>query len=56
MIASEGGTPKQNYFHQDFLSQNHHGLPEDSKIRVIDKLIPLIQLEESFSRCENLKR
>ena len=40
MIASEGGTPKQNYFHQDFLSQNHHGLPEDSKIRVIDKTDP----------------
>ena len=36
--ASEGGTPKQNYFHQHFLSENHHGLLEDCEIiRLIDK-------------------
>ena len=36
-IASEGGTLKQNYFHQHFLSENHHGLFEDCEIRLIDK-------------------
>ena len=36
-MASEGGTLKQNYFHQHFLSENHHGLFEDCEIRLIDK-------------------
>ena len=36
-IASEDGTPKQNYFHQHFLSENHHVLLEDCEIRLIDK-------------------
>ena len=33
----QGGTPTQNYFHQHFLSENHHGLLEDCEIRLIDK-------------------
>ena len=34
---SEDGTPKQNYFHQHFLSENHHGLLEHCEIRLKDK-------------------
>ena len=36
-VALEGSTPKQNYFHQHFLSEDHHGLLEDCKITLIDK-------------------
>ena len=36
-IASEGGIPKQNYFHQHFLSENHHGLLEDCGLSLINK-------------------
>ena len=36
-IASEGGIPKQIYFHQHFLSENHHGLLEDCEISLINK-------------------
>ena len=36
-VALEGGTPKQNYFHQNLLSDDHHGLLEDCKIIFIDK-------------------
>ena len=36
-VALEGGTPKQNYFHQHFLSEDHHGLLEDCEITLIDK-------------------
>ena len=37
-VALEGGTPKQNYFHQHFLSEeDHHGLLKDCKITLIDK-------------------
>ena len=36
-VALEGGTPKQNYFHQHFLSEDHHGLLEDYKITLIDQ-------------------
>ena len=39
-IASEGGTPKQNYICYYFLSENHHGLLEDCEIRLIDKTDP----------------
>ena len=39
-IASAGGTPKQNYFHQHFLSENHHGLLQDCEIKLIDKTDP----------------
>ena len=37
---SEDGTPKQNYFRQHFLSENHHGLLEHCEIRLIDKTNP----------------
>ena len=33
----EGGTPRQNYFHQHVLSEDHHGLHEDCEIILIDK-------------------
>ena len=36
-VALEGGTPKQNYFNQHFLSEDHHGLLEDCKTTQIDK-------------------
>ena len=36
-VALGGGTPNQNYFHQHFLSEDHHGLLEDCKITLIDK-------------------
>ena len=36
-IVSEGGTSKQNYFHQHFLRENHNGLLEDCEIRLIEK-------------------
>ena len=36
-IALEGGTPKQNYFHQHFLSEDHHGLLQYCEITLIDK-------------------
>ena len=36
-VALKGGIPKQNYFHQHFLKQDHHGLLEDCKITLIDK-------------------
>ena len=39
-VALEGGTPEQNYFHQYFLSEDHHGVLEDSKITLIDKNDP----------------
>ena len=35
--ALEGVTPKQNYFHQHFLSEEHLGLLEDCQITLIDK-------------------
>ena len=36
-IALESGTPKKNYFHQHFLSEDYHGLLEDCEIMLIDK-------------------
>ena len=36
-VALKDGTPKQNYFHQDFLSEDHHRLLEDCKITLIGK-------------------
>ena len=35
--ALQGGAPKQNYFHQHFLSEDHHRLLEDCEIILIDK-------------------
>ena len=55
-IASEDGTPKQNYFHQYFLRENHRGLLEDCEtqtdpsdrtrresfwVRILKTLVPL---------------
>ena len=39
-IASEGATPKQNYFHQHFLSDIHHGLLQGCEIGLIEKTDP----------------
>ena len=36
-VPSEGDTLKQNYFHQHFLSEDHHRLLEDCKTKLIDK-------------------
>ena len=36
-VPLEGGAFKQNYFHQHFLSEDHHRLLEDCKIMLIDK-------------------
>ena len=53
--ASEGGTPKQNYFHQHFLSENHHGLLEDCEIRLIDKTDPSHPTRREFFWMRRLK-
>ena len=54
-IASEGGTPKQNYFHQQFLSENHHGLLEDCEIiRLIDKTDPSDPTRREFFWMQKL--
>ena len=36
-VALEGGTLKQNYFHQHFLSEDYQGLLENCKIMLTDK-------------------
>ena len=36
-VSLGGGTPKQNYFHQHFLSEGYDGLLEHWKITLIDK-------------------
>ena len=36
-VALEAGTPKQNYFHQHFLSEDHHKLLEYCETMLIDK-------------------
>ena len=36
-VALGGGTPKNNNFHQHFLSEDHHRLLGDCKITLIDK-------------------
>ena len=54
-IASEGGTPKQSYFHQHFLSKNHHGILTDCKIRLIDKTDPSVPTTRQFFWMRKLK-
>ena len=54
-IASEGGTPKQNYFHQHFLRENDHGLLEDCEIRLIDKTDPSDPTRREFFSMRKLK-
>ena len=54
-IASEGGTPKQNYFHQHFLRENHHGLLKDCEIRLIDKTDPSDPTRREFFWMRKLK-
>ena len=52
----EGGTTKQNYFHQPFLREDHGGLVEDCKIMFVVKTDSChLSLGESFSGCMNLK-
>lgn len=36
-LVLAGGTPKERYFHDHFLRDNHHGILEDCEIRIIDK-------------------
>ena len=54
-IASEVGTSKKNYFHQHFLSENHHGLLEDCEIRLIDKTDPSDPTRREFLSMRKLK-
>ena len=54
-IASKGGISKQNYFHQHFLSENHHGLLEDCEIRLIDKTDPSDPTRREFLSMRKLK-
>ena len=37
-VALEGGTLKQNYFHQHFFGKDRYGLLEDCEITLFDKL------------------
>ena len=39
-IVSKVGTPKQNLFHQHFLSATHHGLLNDCETELIGKTFP----------------
>ena len=54
-IASEVGTPKQNYFHQHFLTENHHGLLEDCEIKLIDKVDSSDPTKREFFWMRKLK-
>ena len=55
-IASEGGTPKQNYFQRHFLRESHPGLLEDCEIRLIDKTDPFDPTRREFFWMQKLKR
>ena len=55
MIASEGGTPKQNSFHNHFLSENYHGVLEDCEISLIDKTDPSDPNRREFLSMRKLK-
>ena len=50
-----GGSPKQNYFHQHFLSENHHGLLKDCQIKLIDKTDPSNPTRREFFWMQKLK-
>ena len=52
---SEGGTPMQNFFHQHFLDEDHHGLLMDCEIRLIDRTDPSVPTGRDFCRCKNSK-
>ena len=54
-IASEDGTPKQNYLHQHFLSENHLVLLEDCEIRLIDKTDSSDPTRREFFSMRKLK-
>ena len=54
-VALEDGTPKQNYFHQHFLSEDYHWLLEDCEITLIDQTDPSDPTTREFSGCMNLK-
>ena len=54
-VALEGGTPKQNYFRQHFLSEDHHGLFEDCEITLIDKTDSSDRTRREFFRMYELK-
>ena len=51
----EDGNPKQNYFHQQYLSENHHGLLEDCEIRLIDITNPPDPNRRGFFWMQKLK-
>ena len=54
-IASDGGTLKQNYFHQYFLRGNHHGLFKDCDIRLIDTADPSNPTRREFFWMQKVK-
>ena len=54
-IASKGDTPKQNYFHQHFLCENHHGLLEDCEIRLIVRTDPSDPTKRDFFWMQKIK-
>ena len=54
-VALECGTPKQNYFHQHFLSEDHHVLPEDCEITLIDKIASSVPTRREFFWIHKLK-
>ena len=55
-IASEGGTPKQNYYYQHFLGKSHSGLLKDCEIKLIDKSDPSDPTSRDFLWMRKLKR
>ena len=54
-VALKGGNPKQNYYHQRFLSEDHHGLLENCKITMIDKTVFSDPNRSEFYRMYGLK-
>ena len=54
-MASEGGSPIQNFFHQHFLNKDHHGLLKDCEIRLIDRTSPSVPNERGSFWVQKLK-
>ena len=54
-IASEGCTPKQIYFHEHFLNENHHGLLEYCELKLTDETDPSAPTKREFFWMWKLK-
>lgn len=54
-LVLAGGTPKQNYFHENLLRDNHYGLIEDCEKRIIDKIDPSDPTVLNILGCGSIK-